>query len=1215
MRFHCLGVQHTITNKEYIACAFTQKVLKFCEMMTDLGHTVFHYGNEGADLRCTENIAVLSREEFDYKSHDHHSKLFTYDISGPVYKTFNARAIVEIGKRKQTGDFLLAFWGVGHQPICDAHPDMIVVEPGIGYGDMFAKYKVFESYAIYHAYHNIKHVKECFVLDDEFENDAIIPNYYNISEFETDEKDDYFLFVGRVGLAKGLGRAIKMTKAVGARLVVAGQNAETGFREEGFWPIPDHVEYVGYIGVEQRKRLMARAKAVVCFSRFIEPFCGVHVEAMLSGTPVITCDWGAMTEFNVHGVTGFRCRTLDEMIEAARNIHTINPAKCREWAMSNFSVEVIGPKYERYFERILKKEMTLDYDRIQQEEQPFADRLGPCLKRLLNPKKFLDIGCGPGMHVRVMDSLGVDSLGVELDTRATHPLIKNQSLLELHGKYTADLVMSLEVAEHIDAQYVDSIVQNMVESIEPGGTLVWTAAHPGQGGIGHINCQPKEYWVEKFTAQGLIRDETLENEIKQEMLQGYHMGWFIMNLLVFRKNACKTAIWTDTTWAMGRIATSISKTIPGGADIYDFRTTPIVPILERYSRVIAKSDVFYVDIPEHLKKKLVVTFHCPTFTDEYFREHFVYWPGVTYTGVSQETCDELRRHGVPAPIWTPYGADLDIFKNTHVIDGPIKRIGITGGYHPHVSSQYIEVKGLRLFEELCSRVGAEPVFLLDRTDAEIYKDIDLLVCCSKFEAGPLGIFEAAACGVPVLTRPVGNAQLIDGIALFDTIDEAVIQIQSWNQLPRSLYTYTKHITREVREQWSMQKLLTGIPRVIFQTAKTSQPDYVVRMIQEVCPNYAYKFFSDEDILRFFNENPLPEFPNIIECFSKLENGAHKADLFRYYYLYVNGGVFMDSDLMVNTSFENIRRDYDMFTSESCMPGSIFQGILGCTSGNKLMLEAIRNIYTADPGDLAKFHHWTTFDLYKIMKKPHSYKVKYYQEVDHYETVDSVDPDTGKAIFTHYHRNKVIPPPVLDFIEIGAGDFCTEIEKSVGTQLRGITVEPIKDYFEALPNTVRVKKVRAAISNFSGSIDIFSLRNPEKYGMPDWVRGCNSVGSHHPQVMKLVRNANLNEQEVFTVEHVPVMTFTELVKGYNSCKYLKIDTEGHDYIVLGSYLDCVDAGKFELVPRILFEANELTTLENIETILTRLATYGYTVESRDQYDIIVVRSIQDVPMTN
>ena len=157
------------------------------------------------------------------------------------------------------------------------------------------------------------------------------------------------------------------------------------------------------------------------------------------------------------------------------------------------------------------------------------------------------------MHVRVMDSLGVESLGVELDERAHGPLIMNESILELNGKYTADLVMSLEVGEHLDASDADEFVRNVSASIDPGGTLVWTAAHPGQGGVGHVNCQPKEYWIEKFTAHGLVRDEHLEKTIREEMLQGYHMGWFIMNLIVFRKPGHRVLVWGPTDWAIGRI--------------------------------------------------------------------------------------------------------------------------------------------------------------------------------------------------------------------------------------------------------------------------------------------------------------------------------------------------------------------------------------------------------------------------------------------------------------------------------------------------------------------------------------------------------------------------------------------------------------------------------------------------------------------------------------
>jgi hypothetical protein len=64
MRFHVLGLFHTQTRREFSPCAFTIKVFNLCKMLTDLGHEVIHYGTEGSNPPCTENVSVLSYDKY-----------------------------------------------------------------------------------------------------------------------------------------------------------------------------------------------------------------------------------------------------------------------------------------------------------------------------------------------------------------------------------------------------------------------------------------------------------------------------------------------------------------------------------------------------------------------------------------------------------------------------------------------------------------------------------------------------------------------------------------------------------------------------------------------------------------------------------------------------------------------------------------------------------------------------------------------------------------------------------------------------------------------------------------------------------------------------------------------------------------------------------------------------------------------------------------------
>lgn len=309
------------------------------------GHEVIHYGHEDSDLECTEHVTVTTNDDLKtaYGDYDWRRNFYRFDLNDHAYQTFYRNAIREVGRRKQKNDFILPFWGAGVRPVCDAHPDLICVEPGIGYaGGHWARWKIFESYAIYHAYCGLQSVGSC--RQDWYE--VVIPNYFDPEDFDyCEEKQDFFLFLGRVYTGKGIEIAVQVTEATGQNLVVAGQNPDN-------ITFPPHVDFIGYADVEKRRRYMSLAKGAFVASQYLEPFGGVQVEMLMSGTPTITTDWGSFVENNIHGVTGYRCRTFDQFCWAADNIDRIKPVNCRAWA-ENFTLDRVAPMYEQYFQDVL----------------------------------------------------------------------------------------------------------------------------------------------------------------------------------------------------------------------------------------------------------------------------------------------------------------------------------------------------------------------------------------------------------------------------------------------------------------------------------------------------------------------------------------------------------------------------------------------------------------------------------------------------------------------------------------------------------------------------------------------------------------------------------------------------------------------------------------------------------------------------------------------
>lgn len=364
--FHFLGLTHLPVAERFPGCAFTQKIWKLSKMLTEAGHTVYVYGIEGGDPICTEYVEVLSlndiRDEYGVGDnrfelgYDHTSSFFKHNFDPPYNKAsqkFFMNAIEEINKRKKDDHFLLCSMGANNKPIADEVKLYLTVEPGVGYRGSYANFKAFESSFIQNYTYGWKY-------DGKSANgnnyDVVIPNYFDPKDFEfKKEKQDYFLYIGRMIRRKGILIAIETCRAIGAKLILAGQ----GGRQEGntvygedFESTYENMEYVGFADKKKRSDLMSNAKATWLATEYLEPFGGTSIESLFCGTPVIVSNYGVFPETIPHGVVGYRCQTLDQFVWAAKNIDKIEPKKCREYALLNYSTGRILQMYEEWFDML-----------------------------------------------------------------------------------------------------------------------------------------------------------------------------------------------------------------------------------------------------------------------------------------------------------------------------------------------------------------------------------------------------------------------------------------------------------------------------------------------------------------------------------------------------------------------------------------------------------------------------------------------------------------------------------------------------------------------------------------------------------------------------------------------------------------------------------------------------------------------------------------------
>lgn len=166
-----------------------------------------------------------------------------------------------------------------------------------------------------------------------------------------------------------------------------------------------------------------------------------------------------------------------------------------------------------------------------------AQVLVPMLVDLFHPASIVDAGCGSGEWLAVFaehgvgDYLGLDGPWVEPAQLAipAHRFQPCDLAHPFHLPRTFDLVISLEVAEHLPAFAAAGFVRSLTEL---GPVVLFSAAVPGQGGVCHINEQWPGYWAAHFRAQGYEAIDCLRPRLWSHPDVEW---WYAQNVLLFAR--------------------------------------------------------------------------------------------------------------------------------------------------------------------------------------------------------------------------------------------------------------------------------------------------------------------------------------------------------------------------------------------------------------------------------------------------------------------------------------------------------------------------------------------------------------------------------------------------------------------------------------------------------------------------------------------------------
>lgn len=365
---HVIGSYLVPTNPDYEIDAHNIKIIKYCKVLVEMGYVLHFYGANG----CQEHVyhthyhPVISLNEYDEVIKN--TNRFTNPeylmvgfvrfepIKEKINKIFSTNTLNLLEQNYKRGDLVLHFF----QSYSYDNMTNVRMAHGGGNWNMY-KYVTFETLS----YMNYELSR---IPKNDLKISGVIHPWFDPNDYIYDPSRKYstptYLFMAGCHMYKGIHYFLEFSKhCLQYDFIIAGgtlsyddglmnighiDGDEDNYIDLTIYP---NVKYIGPIFGREKKELLAKVTALIQPTYYFEP-CGWNVlEAMISGTPVLTSHFGGFLDTVVDGVTGYLTKPTEWLVNIEK-VKSIKSIDCLMHVVNNFNSYKAGKSIKNFLNKI-----------------------------------------------------------------------------------------------------------------------------------------------------------------------------------------------------------------------------------------------------------------------------------------------------------------------------------------------------------------------------------------------------------------------------------------------------------------------------------------------------------------------------------------------------------------------------------------------------------------------------------------------------------------------------------------------------------------------------------------------------------------------------------------------------------------------------------------------------------------------------------------------